>query len=292
VLGILSCHAADAQELTPRAYWPAPTGTNVLSLAYQLSTGDIITDPSLPVVGVDSTLNYAQATYQRSFSLAGRTSTLQLNLPYTWGTTEGVLEGQYRRRDLRDMADMRARLTVNLKGAPAMTPEQFRALLSNPELLIGASLLVQAPTGGYDADRLINAGTNRWSAKPAVGMIWPAAPGWLLEAELGAWLFGDNDEFVGQVREQEPIVSSEFHLIKLIRPDLWISLDLNYYVGGKTRVDGVERADLQRNSRLGATLVYPFLRQHALRASASTGIVTETGTDFEMFSLAYFYAWR
>ena len=44
--------AAHAQELAPRAYWPAPKGTNVLVFGYQYSTGDIVTDPSSPITGV------------------------------------------------------------------------------------------------------------------------------------------------------------------------------------------------------------------------------------------------
>ena len=46
--------------------------------------------------------------------------------------------------------------------------------------------------------------------------------GFLREAEAGLWLFGDNDEFVGQTREQDPIVSTEVHLIKLITPRAWM----------------------------------------------------------------------
>ena len=42
-------NVASAQELTPRAYWPLPNGTNVLSVAYQRSEGDILVDPSLPI---------------------------------------------------------------------------------------------------------------------------------------------------------------------------------------------------------------------------------------------------
>ena len=58
-------------------------------------------------------------------------------------------------------------------------------------------------------------------------------------------------------------------------------------MGGRTRVDGERNKDLQRNSRFGATLVYPFARGQALRLSASTGTVTETGGDFELFTVAW-----
>ncbi len=85
----------------------------------------------------------------------------------------------------------------------------FQALRANPQIIVGASLLVQAPTGEYDPDEVINIGTNRWAVKPAIGVIWPIRPTWLLEFEIGAWFFGDNDEFLGETREQDPILSTE-----------------------------------------------------------------------------------
>jgi len=171
---------AAGQELVPRAYWPAPKGTNFLVLGYQYSSGDIVTDASLPVTGVDSSINFAQLTYQRTLSLFDRTANIQFNLPYTWGTTEGVAEGEYRSRDISAMSDVRILLSVNLLGAPSMDVAGFRALRAKPRTIIGASVLVQSPTGDYEADKVINASSNRWVFKLATGVIWPVRPTWLL----------------------------------------------------------------------------------------------------------------
>ena len=292
VLSVIGwCTEVSAQELAPRAYWPTPKGTNALTIGYQYSTGDILADPSLPITGVDSSINLAQLSYQNTFSLWQRTATVQFNLPYSWGTTEGFAQGKSRNRSISGIADARVRLAVNLLGAPSMDVAGFQALRANPRTLIGASLLVQVPTGEYESDKLINAGTNRWAMKPAFGIIWPVRPTWLVEFELGVWLFGDNDEFLGTTREQNPILSSEIHLVKRFRPGFWASLDANYYVGGRTTVGENVRADLQRNSRIGGTIVFPFKRRHAIRASLSTGVVTESGGDFDMVSISYLYAW-
>ncbi len=280
-----------AQELAPRAYWPTPNGTNVLVLAYQKSTGDIVTDPSLPLTGVDSDIDYLQLSYQRTFSLAGRTSTMQLSVPYSQGRTEGLVDGEFLSRDTSGMGDARLRLSYNISGAPSMDAAGFKALRAAPQTIVGASLLIQAPSGDYEADKVINIGTNRWSIKPAIGVIWPMRPTWLLEFELGAWLFGDNDDFLGETRKQDPILSAEFHLVKRIQSGFWASLDANFYVGGRTSVNGGEQANLQRNSRFGATVVYPFKGRHAIRSSVSTGVVTESGGDFEIFALSYLYVW-
>lgn len=288
---LLILSPAAAQELVPRAYWPAPDGTNLLVVGYQYTTGDVVTDPTLPITGVDSTGHMASLGYQRTFSLLGRTANFQFSQPYVDTSTSGFVEGDFRRRDISTFADARFQLAINLKGAPSMSREEFRGWLANPETIIGASILVVPPTGGYDEDRVINAGTNRWSAKAGVGAIFPVHPTWLFEVDLGAWFFGDNDEFVGRTRQQDPIASVELHLIKQFRPDFWMSLDANYYRGGETQVGEQIRSDLQRNSRLGATIVIPFKRRHAVRFAYSTGVATESGGDYEMITLNYAVAW-
>jgi len=216
---------------------------------------------------------------------------MQLSVPYSWGETTGLLDGELRRRDTAGVGDARVRLSYNLKGAPSMDAAEFRALRDAPRTIVGTSLVIQAPSGDYEADKVINVGTNRWSAKPAIGVIWPMRPTWLLEFEVGAWIFGDNKDFLGHTREQDPILSTEVHLVKRIRRGFWASLDANFYVGGRTSIGGQEQANLQRNSRIGATVVYPLKRGHAIRSSYSTGIVAETGGDFEMFTLSYLYIW-
>ncbi len=230
-------------------------------------------------------------TYQRTLSLFGRSANLQFNVPYTWSTTQGLVEGQFRSRDVSAFADARFQFSINLRGAPSMNALEFRELVANPRTIVGASILVQPPTGAYDKDRAINAGTNRWSTKVGLGVIWPFKPQWMLETHVGAWFFGDNDDFIGMRREQNPIGSVELHLIRRTNSGFWASLDVNYYVGGQTRLDGVKRNDELRNSRVGFAMLFPFKRGHAIRAGFSTGVLTEVGGEFDSYTLNYLYAW-
>ena len=268
-----------------------PNGTNVLVLGYQHTSGDIVTDPSLPLTGVDSKIDFLQVAYQRSFGLFGRTANVQLSLPYSRGSTEGIVDGEFLSRETSGFTDSRVRFSINLRGAPSMDNAAFRALLQDPRLIIGASLLVQPPTGEYESDKAINLGTNRWAAKPAVGLIWPIRPDLLFEADVGVWLFGDNDDFLGQTREQDPLLSTEFHLVKQFGPRFWASLDANFYVGGQTNIGDSNPANFQRNSRAGVTFYGRTKGGHAIRSSFSTGTVTESGGDYDVFTLSYLYAW-
>ena len=148
-----------------------------------------------------------------------------------------------------------------------------------------------APTGSYDADKLVNLGGNRWAVKPALGMIVPLRGGWAFESEFGAWLYGANDDFLGQTRHQDPILSVELHAVHARPKGAWYSIDANFYAGGRTRIDGDRADDRQRNSRLGVTVLVPFSNGNALRGSVSTGIVTSSGGDFDILQLAWLRVW-
>ncbi|WP_083915374.1 transporter [Gilvimarinus chinensis] len=281
----------NAQELAPRAYWPAPEGTNVAVVSYQHSQGDVLADPSTPVEGAEVELNFLSLTYQRTFDLFGRTSSLQLNYPFVHGDSEGFVNGEFKQRSISTDADPRVRLAINLVGAPSMNGEQFKQLVENPELIVGASFMVSIPTGGYDSDRLFNAGTNRWAAKPALGFIAPISERWLFEGEFGAWFYEDNDDYLNQTRSQEPLLSSEFHLVHVLKNGTWASFDINWYKGGAATVgDGPQQLELQ-NSRAGLTLLHPIHRKHALRAAISTAIESKIAGDYDSVSLSYLYIW-
>jgi hypothetical protein len=288
-LHLAAASAVVAQELAPRTFWPAPKGARVLLAGYSRSTGDILFDPSLPVSGVDSKINRFIAAYQQTFSLAGRTTNLRFELPYDDGSTTGQLHGQSATRSVSGFGDLRTTLSFNLLGAPTMNREEFGQLRANPRPIIGASVTVVAPTGEYDEDRLINIGTNRWATRFRLGYIQPFWDRWMLELGAGTWFFQDNDEFLGQTREQDPITAIDISLIRRFTPGFWMSADLNYYFGGRTTISGVASADFQRNSRAGLTIAYPFARRHAIRASYNIGMNTNIGGDYETLLLTYIY---
>lgn len=276
-----------AQELSPRAYWPAPKGTKVAVVGYQYSVGDVVTDPSLPVLGVDSKINSSYMAYLQTLKLWGRTANVIVELPYSWGTTVGTLQGEPARRDFSGFADLGVSLSVNLLGAPTMTPADFQELRRKPRTIVGATLKVLAPTGSYDAEKLINVSGNRWAVKTEFGFIFPLRPKWLLELEVGTWFFGDNDDFLGVTREQQPVAAVQLHLVRRFKPGFWAALDANFFTGGRSTIDGIELGDLQRNSRFGVTIAVPFGGRHAIKAGYSTGVVTESGGDYEMFLVTY-----
>ena len=281
-----------AQDLTPRTYWPAPKGTRLLIVGYAHQAGDVVTDPSIPITGVDSRIDSAVLAYRQTIDLFGRTGNIQLEVPYVDGTTTGMVSDEPGRRDVSGLGDIAATLTINLAGAPSLSVADFQGLRQHPRPILGASIKIVAPTGEYEPDKLINIGTNRWAVRLQLGYVRPLTAKWLLEMSAGAWFFEDNHEFLGVTREQDPIGALNLHLVRRFSPGFWASLDLNYYLGGHTTVDGDRNADLQRNSRMGLSLAYPFRGRHAIKLGISEGVVTESGGDFRTLTLNYIYRIR
>ena len=279
-----------AQELTPRAYWPAPKGTQVVTLGYSHVSGDIVPDPSLPISGVDSKIDTLNFAYLRTTSLWGRTANLVLSLPYSNGDTTGDGNfGENLTREYNGAGDASVTLSVNFIGAPTMTPMEFAALRRDPKLIVGGSIKLVAPTGDYESDKLINVGANRWAMKAELGLIVPLRPNWLLEAGLGSWFFEDNDDFFnGHTREQDSVTAIQAHLIRTFNSSgVWLSLDATYYEGGRSTVDDRRLDDLQRDSKLGFTLYYPLRRQDVVKIGYTLGSVNDSDEDFDVLVLTY-----
>ena len=89
LLTLLSSWGLLAQEMTPRAYWPSPKGTRVVTLGYSHVSGDTVPDPSLPVTGVDSKIDTLNLGYLQTTSLWGRTANIVVSVPYSDGETFG-----------------------------------------------------------------------------------------------------------------------------------------------------------------------------------------------------------
>jgi hypothetical protein len=287
VICLLWADTSFAQEITPRLFWPAPKGTKVFVSGYSFAQGDVLFDTSIPIEDADSAVNTGILAYAQTIDFFGRTSSFLVELPYSWGKTKGLLEGNPAEREFSGAGDLAFTLNVNLLGAPSMSMEDFLAFRAKPRPIIGASVKIVAPTGEYYEDRLVNVGANRWAVRAKLGGVLLFNPHWLLELSAGAWFFGDNDKYVTGKREQDPIYSLESNLIKRIRPGLWASLDVTYYTGGRQTVGGDPLRDKQSNVKVGGTFVFPFRQRHAIKIGYANGVITRYGNAFDQFIVSY-----
>ncbi len=278
-----------AQQLTPNAYAPSPTGANVAIASENYSTGAVALDPALPVKDLHATINTLSLGYGRTLGMFGHYANIGVFVPYLHGDVNGQYLGQYQSVHPTGLGDPQVRLAVNLYGAPALTAREFAAY--HPETIVGVSLIIAPPLGDYNDTKLINIGSNRWSFKPEVGVSRTNGP-WTFEADAGAWIFTNNTDFLrGRVRSQEPIGAVQLHAIYSIRSHMWVAVDGTYYTGGRTTIDGQRNIDLQHNSRVGVTLALPLGRWQALKFAYSRGARTTIGGDFDTIGVSYQYLW-
>jgi hypothetical protein len=288
LLVILSAPRAGAQELEPRAYRPLPVGLNFVVLSYSFMTGNVVSDPSAPLQDLEVDVQTPIAAYLRSFGLLGRSATVSVAVPYVFISGSALFQGEVVADSRSGSADARLKLAVNLIGGPAMTPPEFAK--RRPGRSLGVGFSVTAPTGQYDSTRIINFGNNRWGFKPELGYSSVRGP-WIFDLAAGVWFFTTNDDFLGSTRTQDPIGSFQAHVSYNFPGGVWVALAANYFTGGRTQIDGVEKDDLQRNSRIGFTLSLPLGGPHSLKLAAHTGAYTSSGADFDAGTIAYQYRW-
>ena len=279
----------------PRSSTPASTRTSrwgwtFLQFGYARSTGNILIDQSLPVEGLDATLNLTQLKYGRTIDFFGKSGKVEALLPVAFGHWTGTEIGVGdRERNITGLADARLTLNVNFVGSPALGLREWRQF--RQKTIVGAVLQVVAPTGQYDPSKLINIGANRWSLKSEIGVS-RAIARWHVEGAGTLWLFADNQDYLGgQTLSQEAVLAIQGHVVYTFRPGLWLGLDVGYLDGGTTTIDGNRLNTLQSNSRAGLTLQIPFARRHGIRFAYSRGVRTRIGADFTTLVVGYQVMW-
>jgi hypothetical protein len=292
--------AVRAQDLAPRAYVIAPLGSNAITASYSYNDGQLLFEGTVPINDATGKLSVPSLTYYRSFGLFGRSANALAALGYGVGTFEAEVLGEPFSTRRSGLFDAVFRVSVNLVGAPAMTLGEIRQRKWRQKTLVGASLKVVPPTGQYDPTKLINLGANRWSFKPELGISQSLGGRFLLDGYASVWFFTENPEFFSrneyvpgvQTQSQDPVGAVELHLSYDVRPRFWVSLDGNFWYGGKSTVNGTENpASLQKNSRIGITASIPITGHQSVKLSYARGAYVRFGGDYQIFTVGWQYSW-
>ena len=286
-----------AQDLAPRAYVITPLRANAVTLSDVFNDGDLLFEGTVPITGATARLNALSASLYHSLSVFGRSANVAVALPYGVGTFEGEVLGTETSTSRSGLFDAVIRFSVNVKGAPAMPVGEW--VKWRQKTLLGVSLKIVAPTGQYDPTKLINLGANRWAFKPELGLSqrWGH---WVLDSYGAVWFFTENPEFFShnayvsgtQAQTQDPIGVLEFHVSYDVSPRMWISLDGNFWYGGRTSLNGVENpATLQQSSRIGVTASLPLTKHQSVKIGYADGAYARFGGDYRIVSAAWQYSW-
>jgi hypothetical protein len=271
------CRHAQAQEIEARAYSNAPIGINFVSGGIaQAKSGSY-------------TLTSEAVSLTRIIDVFGQSGRISLLLPYAQLTGTGKLGPQNMNASAEGLSDPVVRISANLYGAPALSLEEFKNY--QQDLIIGTSLAASIPWGKYNSEQMINVGANRSLIQPAIGASQAVGP-WRLELAGMATIYTSNTSFLGSnTLSQNPMYSSEAHVIYYFPNTAYISADTTYFTGGQKYVNGVSIAGSQENWRFGSTFSYPVNKHNSFRLTGSKGVYSNTNTDYTAFGISWQYRW-
>ena len=275
-LGLLSS-GIQAQEIEARAYSNAPIGINFVTggIAQVKSGSYKLTTEALSLTHI--------------LDVAGQSGRISLVLPYSELSGTGTLSGQAINASAEGLSDPMIKASVNLYGAPALSVSEFKNY--QQDLIIGASLAASIPWGKYNSDQMINVGGNRTVIQPGIGASKAVGP-WRLELAGMASIYTSNTNYMGNnTLSQNPVYSSETHVIYYFPNTAWISADATYFFGGQTYVNGSAVNGSQENWRFGSTISYPVDKHNAIRLTGSTGVYSRTDTSYNMVGISWQYRW-
>jgi hypothetical protein len=200
-------------------------------------------------------------------------------------------------QSINGFGDPMLEFNLNLIGPPAQKniPD---ALRYEPGFSVDLLADLALPIGEYDNSQPLNLGQNRWYGRLGAPVIWQLGD-WVpgrrttLEFLPAVWLFGDNDDYVGQTLETDPMFQLDAHLTRDFTEHLWGSLDAVWYSGGQATVNGVQGEELS-NVGVGLTLGYAVNENLNLTFGYKSTVNDSAPTDLRMdnFMITLVYGWH
>lgn len=301
---LLICLAAvsstQATAQTPaRFYWKNLTGGKAVPVIGMSMNGN--TNPAdsshLVIPDSDFEANVVLAGFAQTFPLFERAATVAVLFPMGNISGEVNLFNQTFNSSANGFGDPMLEFALNVIGPKAIKniPELLRY---EPGFSLDVLVDLALPIGEYDDSTPLNMGQNRWYGRVAAPIIWQLGP-WIpgrrttLELLPSLWVFGDNDDFVGETLSTDPIFELEAHLTRDFHKNLWGSFDMTWISGGKATLEGHTGEKLNM-AGLGATLGYNINDNIQLTGGYMASINDSDPTDMQMgvFRVSLVFGWH
>jgi hypothetical protein len=295
-LGVLGPALAQAQ---PRYYWKTLSGTNVVPLILESVSGNTNPfDPSHTVTpGANFSATLALPGYARMLTVSGRGAMIAVILPMGRIAGDVTVAGRTTGQATAGFGDPMVEFDINVLG-PRAQKNIPDALRYEPRISVDLLGDLAFPIGEYDSGQPLNLGQNRWYGRlgaPIVAQVGPWVPGrrTTLECIPAVWLFGTNDDFVGQEMETDPMFQLDAHLTHDFTEHFWGSLDAALYTGGKATIDDAAGEKLNNlgfgltlGSQINGNLMFTFGYKSTVNDKASDDL------RMDVFSVALFTGWH
>ena len=297
-----------------RAYWKGKAGTQAVSFQYlnlnmQASDAQQFAPGQYIYPNADTEADIFVASWAHHMTLFNRASSLAVNL--VGGSVDvdvdtnlvppeflppGVTPGDSFTQSASGYGDPAIQLDVNLFGTPPLRAN-FDLLNYEPTYTLDAAVMLALPIGEYDKDKLVNMGLNRWYGRIALPFKYHFgvfSPGYMSSFELipSVWIFAENDDFLGQKLENDPLWQLEAHLTHDFTRNFFGSLDLLYRSGFQSKINGVEIGDELNIGDLGLSLNYQVTDNVAIRTGFSSNVFGDSDIDSSLIRMQFVYAWH
>jgi hypothetical protein len=303
-----------AQDDGARAYWKMRQGSHAISFQYLPMFMDAEGSKAFapgqyiyPNSKIDAHILMASYGYHFTLPWVKRPSVLSVNVVggkvgIDVDTTAAPPEmlppgvGAAFSQSSVGFGDPNTQLTVNLFGTPPLK-SNVDLLNYEPTWTADFAGLLAFPIGTYESDKLVNLGQNRWYGRLALPLKYHFrvfAPGRMSSFEVmpSVWLFGENDNFLGQKLENDPLWSVEAHLTHDFTTTFYGSLDLLYQNGFRSQLDGANVAEKLEIGSIGFTLNYQVSDNAGIRTSFSSNVFGDGDLNTAVLRVQFTYAWN
>jgi hypothetical protein len=297
---------AQAADDGARAYWKTMEDTNFLSfqkLEFNADASDSQFDPSFGIYPNSETdMDIFVLMYGRQMNLFGRSAMLSASIYGGDISSEIGIDNPFDSTSIRSrqtasgFGDPSLGLTVNLHGAPNIA--NFYDMANyEPKWTVDVSGLITIPVGEYEDESAVNLGQNRWwgrIALPVVYYLGSYAPLYRTSIEVtpSVLVFAENDDFLGQEMENDPLFQLEAHLTHDITRTLFGSIDFMWRQGFDTELDGNDVGDELELKTLGFTIDYIINDNATVRFSYHSNFIDDDDLDADMMRFQFNYGWN
>ena len=248
-------------QVPPRFYWKPLEGTSAVPLIVTSMSGNTNPFDRAHTVTSGGKVDglMALAGFARFFPLFDRSAMAAVLVPMGRISGQVTAAGRTFNQSTNGFGDPMLEFDINLFGPRAQKniPDMLRY---EPGFSVDLLADLAVPIGQYDSSQPLNLGQNRWYGRVGMPVVWqigPWVPGSRTTLELlpAVWIFGTNDNYVGQTLKSDPMFQLDAHLTRDLTERFWGSLDAIYYSGGQASINGVQGKALN-NFGAGLTLGY------------------------------------
>ena len=297
-LGVF-CPPQSMGQVPARFYWKTLSGGNAVPLIVESINGNTNPFDSAHTVtpGADFDATVAMVGYARTFSLFDRSAMAAVIMPMGRISGDVTVAGRSVNQSAEGFGDPMLEFDINVIGPPAQKsiPDAMRY---EPGFSLDLLVDLALPIGEYESDQSLNIGQNRWYGRLGMPIIWQFGS-WVpgrrttLEFLPAVWFFGENDDYLGETMETDPVFQVDGHLTRDFTEHLWGSLDAALYSGGEATINDVSGEELS-NFGMGLTLGYAVNDNLNLTFSYKSTLDDDAPDDLRMdvFMVTLVFGWH